>query len=392
MGVLIKRDLADVAHWRGDCFASIYLPKETVGAAKLADQIRFKNLLKLAEDGLRQRGRSPAEVQKMIEPARALFNVPQILETARGGLAVFLSHNHFGAWNLPFACAEQCVVAGHPLIVPILPIQSDAPYYVLAISQNQIRLLRGTQYRLDEIEVPGLPADMEDALHYDRREGMFQTHSGQPQLRGKESAVFHGQGGLADVKKNELASFFREVDRAVASYLKGRNELLLFAGVDYLLPIYREVNNYPHLAQEYISGNPELLSHDDLRKSAWPVLESLVRQQRTAAVARYWDGIARDEASNRLEDVLVAAHAGVVETLFIDPSVRRIGTFAPESCSVRIDQRPQPDGEDLINLAALLVLRSSGMVESVQSGNIPGGGAVAAVYRYVFPPIAAQLV
>jgi hypothetical protein len=392
MGVLTKSGLLDLLNWPGDCFASLYLPKEPVGAAKLADQIRYKNLLRRSQDGLRDRGCSPAEVQKMIEPARALFNEPQILETASGGLAVFLAQNRFEAWNLPFACGEQCVVAGHPLIVPLLPIQSDTAYFVLAISQNWIRLLRGTQYRLDEIEVPDMPTDMEDALGYDRREGMFQTHSGRPQLRGKESAVFHGQGGLADVKKNELASFFREVDRAVAGYLKGRSESLLFAGVDYLFPIYREVNSYPHLAPMYIAGNPELLSHHELRKRAWPVLESLMRGQTAAAMAKYWDGIARDEASNRLEDVLVAAHAGAIETLFIDPSVRRIGTFAPESSSMRIDEQPHPDSEDLINLAALLVLRSSGSVELIESGNIPGGGAVAAVYRYVFPPIAAQLV
>jgi hypothetical protein len=86
VGVLSKKELLDIANWPGDCFASLYMPKENVGAAKMADQIRFKNLLKQAEDGLRDRGRSPAEVQKMIEPARALFNQPQILETASGGL------------------------------------------------------------------------------------------------------------------------------------------------------------------------------------------------------------------------------------------------------------------------------------------------------------------
>ena len=84
MGVLTKKELLDVANWPGDCFASLYMPEENVGAAKMANQIRFKNLLKQAEDGLRERGRSPAEVQRMIEPARALFNQPQILRSING--------------------------------------------------------------------------------------------------------------------------------------------------------------------------------------------------------------------------------------------------------------------------------------------------------------------
>ena len=133
------------------------------------------------------------------------------------------------------------------------------------ISQNRVRLLHGTRYELREVAVPRLPSDLHRALHYDQREGSYQTHSGQPQIRGKEGLVFTGQGGEVDVAKAEIASFFKMIDAAVNDFLHSQTDPLLFAGVDYLFPIYRQHNHYPRLLPTHISGNPDLLSADDLR-------------------------------------------------------------------------------------------------------------------------------
>jgi hypothetical protein len=72
----------------------------------------------------------------------------------------------------------------------------------------------------------------------------------------------------------------------------------------------------------------------------------------------------------------------MVETLFICPTVRRSGMFDSQANMVRLDDQYRHDGEDLVNLAACLVLKHRGNVESLVSGNIPGGGPLAAVFRY----------
>jgi hypothetical protein len=194
--------------------------------------------------------------------------------------------------------------------------------------------------------------------------------------------MYHGHGGAADAAKDEIEEYLRAIDRAVTKYLGSRKDPLVFAGVDYLFPIYQQVNSYQHLMSTPVAGNPELWSMDELRDRAWSIVEGLVVARRAAERVRYGNRIAIGCTSDRLEDILVAAHAGAVETLFVDPSVKRLGVFSPESSAVRIDDVRQSDSEDLINLAAVLVLRAGGAVEPLQSGEIPGGGEIAAILRY----------
>ena len=108
-----------------------------------------------------------------------------------------------------------------------------------------------------------------------------------------------------------------------------------------------------------------------------------------AARSKYGDNLSQARISNSIEDILVAASSGAVETLFIDPSVKRTGSFDADQLAVHIDDQPREENEDLVNLAATIVLRNSGAVMPL-SGDIPSGG-MAAIMRYAFPPPIEQM-
>jgi hypothetical protein len=198
--------------------------------------------------------------------------------------------------------------------------------------------------------------------------------------------VFTGQGGEVDVAKDELAAYFRLIDAAVNKFLHEHTEPLVFVGVDYLFPIYRQHNHYAHLLPLHVSGNPDLLTPSDLRERAWPIVEDLLSIKRHAAVAQYWNFVRQDRCSNLVDDIVSAAYAGAIDTLFISPNIRFLGAFDPSSMTVRRDEVPRHHSEDLVNLAACLVLKNRGTIMTAASGDIPGGGPMAAVFRYAYPP------
>jgi len=377
------RPLADFSD--GTC-VSLYMPIAT-GVDSRQNPVRFENLLREAERKLANRKLGASAAQEFLAPARALLDRPEIWEGVGRGLAVLLAWDGLRIWQLPIACDQACVVGHNFYLLPLLAsLAQETSYYVLAMSQNSVRLFRGSRSGIEQFDVPGLPLDLARALQYDEPEPALQAHSGQPQIAGKEGVVFHGQGGAVDAKKQELLAYFREVDRSLADVLRQQTDPLIFAGVDYLFPIYQSTNTYPNMLAANISGNPELWSPPDIQKRAWPLAKSAIDERRRAEMAKYWDCVSHDRTSNRIDDIIIAAHSGAVETLFIDPAVRKFGTFFPEAAAVHISDSFDEDAEDLINLAAILVLRSSGWVEIVESGNIPGGGAMAAVMRYVFAP------
>ena len=92
-------------------------------------------------------------------------------------------------------------------------------------------------------------------------------------MSGRGPATFHGQGGGSDEnEKNELLRYFRLVSDGLTEFLEEDGVPLVLAGVEYLLPIYKEANTYPNLMDTVITGNPDLLSADKLHKSAWDIV------------------------------------------------------------------------------------------------------------------------
>jgi len=389
MNTISRNDLRQLAEMDGEYVVSIYMPA-SLGADSRQNPVRFKNLLRAAAQKMRDREIVEPAVQKMTVSARTLLDQPDLWRELSHGLAVFVSRDSLRAWPLPFACEEICSVGKYVFLLPLLSWETnDVPYFVLAVSQNAVRLLAGTRARLEEVTLPNLPANLTDALHYDTRQGTLQMHSGTPRVAGKEGVVFHGQGGEVDVAKQELTAYFREIDRAVGDYLQLRAEPLIFAGVEYLFPIYQAVNSYPNLVSAPIAGNPDLLTASEICTRAWPLVEAFVRDRNRAESDKYWNSANHGRTSNRTDEILAAGHAAAVETLFVAPGARLPGKFSPETATVRYDDTPQPDSEDLVNLAATSVLRTGGSVETVLSGNVPGGGMMAAVLRYPFTPAVA---
>ncbi len=159
---------------------------------------------------------------------------------------------------------------------------------------------------------------------------------------------------------------------------------IVLAGVDHLFPIYQEANTYPYLADKGIEGNPEELSAEELHRRAWAIVQPnfLKAQQEAAAKYRRFAGAERELASNELEKVVSAAYHGRIETLFVAVYLQLWGSFDPGTDAVWLSVEPRVGDEDLLDLAAMQTLMNGGLVYAVELQDIPGGGPLAAVFRY----------
>jgi hypothetical protein len=377
-------ELTGILEEREGHLVSIYL-SPLLGAESRQNSVQLEGLVRTAERRLQELGVPRSGIESLLAPAMALIEPAAEWGELGRGMAVLLSQSGARIWQLPIACHERCEVGKTFYILPLIEwLASEMDYYVLAVSQNQVRLLQGTGSEMEEVAVPGLPADRETALLVEDSERTLHAHVGRPQVPGRGDLLYHGHGGAPDVAKDEIEQYLRAIERAVAQFLVGRTEPLVFAGVDYLFPIYRRANTYSYLLPTPITGNPELWSPKELSDRSWPLVEPLVQARRDEVRTKYGDMISQGRTATGLEDVLPAAQAGAIDTLFIDPSVTRRGTFDSDAFAVRIDDSEGADSEDLINLAAVLVLRSSGAVELSSSDDIPGGDEASAVLRYPF--------
>lgn len=362
---------------------SLYMPTYQAGAEVQQNAIRCKNLLREAEARLLATGLRASEVHTWLEPMQRLVGDNAFWQQQSAGLALFCDAEIFRAYCLPLTFAEIVVVAGRFHLKPLLPLfAGDGRFYVLALSQNVVRLLQCTRYHTHAVALTNVPQSLAEALRYDDPEKQLQFHTGAPPGGGgMRAAMFHGHGIGEDAKDN-IRGYFRQIDQGVREVLREEQAPLVLAGVDYLLPLYHEVSSYPHLVESGITGNPEGIRDEDLHASAWPLVEPIFRQAQDEAQARYARDIGTARASAALTTIVPAAYDGRIDTLFVAAGTQQWGLFIPETRDVQIHSEAETQDEDLLDFAAVHTFINGGTVYVVAPDSVPDGQHAAAVFRY----------
>jgi len=364
---------------QGPC-VSIFMPMHRSGPETQQDPIRFKNLLREAEERLITRGLPAPEAKELLDSAQKLLQGDLFHQRQSDGLAMFLSVEMFRCYLLPFVFKALVIVTDRFHIRPLLPLLSgDGRYYILALSQNKVRLLQGTHYSVNEVALADVPKNLAETLTDDDSWKGLQMHSGISGGKGKLSAITHG--GEVDNREN-IQRYFRRIDKGLHELVRDERAPLVLAGVDYLHPIYKEVNTYPHLMEDGIGGNPEGLSAKELHTQAWTVVRPYFQKAQQEAVDQYKQFISSGRASNRVRKIIPAAYHGRIELLFTVPDFQQWGTFDPSTDEIHLHKKEKTGDEDLLEFAAIQTLLNGGTVYVVEPEKMPDTGSLAAVFRY----------
>jgi len=266
---------------------------------------------------------------------------------------------------MPQSFKELIVVTDRFHIKPLIPaLASDAEFYILAISQKNVRLLKCSLQHAEEMDLEGVPENLAEALNLDDFEKRIQRHT-----------------GTEDIKANIL-QYFQQVDRGLRELLRDKKTPLIFAGVDYLFPIYREASTYPYLTDKGIYGNPEGSNADMLLDSARPVVETLLKAKRVDALSQYRQDAGTGLTSSNVREVVRAACHGRVGILFVSVGVQQWGTFDAVTDEVALDKDANSTNEDLLDLATIQTIMNGGTVYAMDHGEMPDASSLAAIFRY----------
>jgi len=361
---------------------SLFMPTYRTGAELQQNQIRLRNLLREAEEKLLDSGLRAAEVKALLEPASGLLGNVIFWRQQSDGLAVFLSADAFSYYCLPVNFDELIVVADRFHVRPLLPVLgSDGRFYILTLSQNEIRLYESTKQSIREIELETIPKNIADALHYDELEKQVRFHRGTSR-GGERGSMLSGGGANLDDMKENILKYFRQINRGLHSLLKDERVPLVLAGVDYLFPIYREANTYPSLIDEGIAGNPKGISTELLHKQALEIIKPYFQKAEDDAIAQYRQSSGTGLTSNDIKEIVPAAYHGRVGLLFISTGHQLWGVFDPESNEVQLHRTMKSDSEGLLDFSAIQTFLNGGSVFSIARENMPDDTSVAAVFRY----------
>jgi hypothetical protein len=365
---------------------SIYMPTPRNGSETLEGPIGLKNLLRAAEDRLVALGVSGHETMELLGPARALLHDRIFWQRAGEGLAIFLAPGTARILRLPWAFELFVAVGERHHVVPLLHLEAgEERFYILALSENDVRLLDATRDHVRSVDTGDAPTSLEEALANDDPDPQFQYHTAAPPPGhgGGLAGGVHGYGVGVNEPKTDLARYCRRVDTALAPWLHAGHEPLVLAGVDSLTTIFAAVTHAKHLVATRIAGNPDALLKDELRRRAWRIVRPLFAAGRDEAVMRCAEHLAKADglAAGSPESIVSAAHAGRIATLFLADGAHVWGTYDPATAAIHTHLREQRGDDDLLDLAAVRTLEHRGDVQFLEARSVPGGGPGAALLR-----------
>lgn len=390
MDLLTRTDLrALLAEHERPC-VSLFMPAHRGGAEE--DPIRFRKLLGQAEERLIKHGLRAPEAKEFLAPLHSLLEDVSFWPNQCDGLAVFLARDLQRIYRLPWSFQEELEVGGLFQVAPLLPLlYGDGRFYVLAVSQNSVRLFQGTRFTVSPVDLKGVPRNLAEALQTHDRDEVLTFHT-RPTSGGSWGAIFEGHGVGIDDEKDDLLRYFQQIDRGLHEVLREERAPLVLAAVEYFQPIYREASTYPHLLAKGIEGNPDRLSEKELHDRAWAVVAPRFQENVRQAIARYHQAIAQFQpaiparrATADVNEIIPAAYRGQFEILFVALGKHLWGILDPGRNEVTLHEQPQPGDEDLSNLAAIHTLRHGNTVYALPWEDMPAGSPLAGIYHLPLP-------
>ena len=283
MKLVSREEIKTLVEQPKDNSISIYMPVISAGAEVIQNPIRLKNLIKEAHTRLIEAGVDESQVNQILEKTNEIDRQDFWEGIGEQGLAIFISKNIFHYYILPLEFEELVVVSDRFHVKPLLQIlNNNGRFYVLGLSQNKVRMLVGTRYQCQEIDLTALenvPTSLAEALKYDDvSEKQLQMHTTARSAVNSQPWFFHGQGvGTDDAEqKTNIMRFFKALAKGLEKNILHHDEQvpLVLAGVDFLIPMYKEANSYQYLMEDAVTGNPENISPQELHSQALPIVEN----------------------------------------------------------------------------------------------------------------------
>ncbi len=290
MDVFTKDNLKALLSERETPRISMYLPTHRSMPDAIQNPIRLRKFLTEAERQLGVNTRKPTHTTNLLQGVHSLLDDYSFWQHPSDGLAIFIAPNLFERYRLPIPFDELLVVAERFHVKPLLPyLSGDGRYYILAVSQKDVRFYRGTRQSIRQLPLENVPKNLAEIMATDSSGRAPQFHSRTPGASADRSATYHGHGVGAEDQKDLILRYFRLIDHGMHELLHNETAPLVIVGVEYLHPLYREVNSYKYFLDKGVHGNPDGWSEEELRRQTWTLVQPHLERAGTEALRRFGD-------------------------------------------------------------------------------------------------------
>jgi hypothetical protein len=361
---------------------SIYMPTWRYGSEAAQSRIQLKNILKEAEEKLISMGYGVREATELLKPCTLLLDDALFWQKQDKTLALFISESSFKHFRLPITSEETLSVSNKYYLRPLIKyLSSDTRFNVLALSQSEIKLYKAGAYDIERVDVPEIDELVENYIPANE---LRQEATSPKGAAGGATSFLHGYNEMSQTEKNEISKHLRTIDKEVSRVLKDSGAPLLVYSVDYIYPMYKEVNTYPHLMEESIKGSPVGASLRDIHDKAMEIVVPKVESTLEREIEKFntLKGTDSKLSSCDAAEITKMALHGRVERLFVADGVQQWGFLDNDTGEIIVDNREGEKHMDILDRALIAAMENGGKVYVLDKERMPVLKPAAAILRY----------
>lgn len=370
-------DLRQLTSAKPPCI-TVSLPFENVDGAR----IRLRNIIRELEQKLHEVVSDKHAAQALLEPLQELAgNLPR----ERGGEAIvlFRSPEVFTSIWLKKPVGEGVTIADHFVIRNIIPqLTGEERFYILALAQKGVRLLRCTDHSSEEVPLPpGTPRTYDEWFAPAKPDHVQDNMaSGGPGEGAMKGVMFTTSTDRED-KDEYLKHFYRAIEKGVHEILRSDPAPLVLVGVEYELALYHEMDRYERTVPGGVQGAPDGLKGGEMHARALEVVRPHFEEPLRKALESL-ESVAPERRSTNAKEIVMAAWDGRIAHLFLNETGEYSGWFREATHEVKHGKNDGIAEEDLLNAAAVRTLAAGGNVFVLPGSRMPSGAPAAAVFRW----------
>lgn len=394
-------DIRGLAGAGEELSVSIFVPTHRRGPEIRQDAIRLRNATDKAVALLEEAGVKNGDLHKRVSGFADRVDNKPFWDHQGDGLAVFFREGSERMFRLPREVGEQVYVANEFLVRPLIPQRGvDQPYWLVALTWDDARLLQAGTESIEELETAPFPfsrtdlvaeRDPEEQLQYNSYNRAGNRAAGD--RGGSAEAMYHGHG------QGE-----QKIDADREHYLKGAVDRIsefhkTHPGPTLLMATEEVVGHLPERARDvigaFVHGSPSNASAGDLLKRTRDAANELLVADESKLLDNLGTALSNQRGSKNPTEILNASFDGRIDTLILSSEQTLLGTYDVDSRQVK-NETPVPiaaaagaqgfarqaingNERDLSNLAAIQTILGDGDVLVAEQHKT---SPLSAIFRY----------
>ncbi len=372
---LLGEDLVNLQKQRGNICISVVLPTHRLFSERKVDKHEMDKAIENAGQllGYKYSSKDTQPLLNTLKEMAKSIDYDHNLD----GIGLYISDQVHMMVKFPFPVKEKIIVGNDFEIRDLLyKTNLSQPYYVLMLSEKNVRLFEGCLDQLNEIKGKHFPYEFYDDYEYNTP-SRGSSNIGNPQMKSFE----HDKSTM---EATRFKDFFRNADEYLGDYMV-QNIPLVISGTDKDISWFESVTDFNKHIVGKLSGSYDNTNLSEYGKKCWLIFETYLKTKVDDLITEYREKIGKGLATSGIQEIWTAVLEGRGLYLIVEKDYKVPGFTISENehfVTLRPPKEKHNTMPDAVDEIIENVLEKGGDVIFAENGKLTEFGGMILLTRY----------